>query len=87
VGQPFDIIKVRLQSQNHKRPLYKGAIDCLKKLLKNEGVLALYKGLINYFFLKFQKNYHFSRYLSSIDRLWTLPFNTIRCWWLYEEGH
>lgn len=44
VGQPFDIIKVRLQAQQHDAPIYKGAFDCLKKLLANEGPLALYKG-------------------------------------------
>lgn len=44
IGQPFDIIKVRIQSQSHTNPYYNGAIDCLKKLIKYEGVRALYKG-------------------------------------------
>ncbi|GAA5861157.1 hypothetical protein JCM1840_003098 [Sporobolomyces johnsonii] len=40
VGQPFDIVKVRLQSSN----AYSGAVDCAKQLVKNEGPLAFYKG-------------------------------------------
>jgi hypothetical protein len=42
--QPFEIIKVRLQTQNKAAPLYNGIADCLTKIVKNEGPLALYKG-------------------------------------------
>ena len=44
VMMPFDIIKVRLQTQPQKAPLYTGIIDCLKKIIKREGALALEKG-------------------------------------------
>jgi hypothetical protein len=42
--QPFEIIKVRLQTQSKEAPLYNGIADCLSKIVKNEGPLALYKG-------------------------------------------
>ena len=32
VQQPFEIIKVRLQTQNHHNPEYDGIIDCAKKV-------------------------------------------------------
>lgn len=42
--QPFEIIKVRLQTQSKEAPQYNGIVDCLNKIIKNEGPLALYKG-------------------------------------------
>ena len=45
--QPFEIIKVRLQTQSKQAPQYSGIIDCLGKIIKNEGPLALYKGTLS----------------------------------------
>ena len=45
VMQPFEIIKVRLQTQSKEAPQYNGIVDCLTKIIKNEGPLALYKGI------------------------------------------
>ncbi|KAF7504725.1 hypothetical protein GJ744_001794 [Endocarpon pusillum] len=42
LGQPFDIIKVRLQTSNQ----YNSALDCGKKILTHEGPLAFYKGTL-----------------------------------------
>ena len=42
--QPFEIIKVRLQTQSLANPQYSGIVDCLTKIVKTEGPLALYKG-------------------------------------------
>lgn len=42
--QPFEIIKVRLQTQPKDAKIYNGILDCLTKIIKNEGPLALYKG-------------------------------------------
>ncbi|CAO3589102.1 unnamed protein product [Absidia cylindrospora] len=42
VGQPLDTIKVRLQL-DHGR--FNGAWDCAVQTVKNEGLLALYKGM------------------------------------------
>jgi solute carrier family 25 carnitine/acylcarnitine transporter 20/29 len=41
-GQPFDIVKVRLQTTAE----YSGALDCATKVWKNEGPLAFYKGTL-----------------------------------------
>ena len=41
---PFDLVKIRLQDKKNAH-LYSGTIDCLKKIIKHEGVLALYNGL------------------------------------------
>ncbi|KAF2481974.1 mitochondrial carrier domain-containing protein [Neohortaea acidophila] len=41
-GQPFDIVKVRLQTTTN----YKGALDCASQILKNEGAAAFYKGTL-----------------------------------------
>ena len=40
-GQPFDTIKVRLQTSTK----FTGAGDCFRQLLANEGPLALFKGM------------------------------------------
>merc|ERR1712167_115883 len=44
---PFDTIRRRLQMQSEKPKeewLYKGTIDCLKKIMADEGTAALFKG-------------------------------------------
>lgn len=60
VMQPFEIIKVRLQTQSAANKMYDGIADCLKKIVKNEGVLALYKGI----------NLNNCRKCYSINRCW-----------------
>ncbi|KAI9710470.1 MAG: hypothetical protein M1820_002606 [Bogoriella megaspora] len=42
LGQPFDIVKVRLQTTTQ----YKNALDCATQIWKNEGPLAFYKGTL-----------------------------------------
>ena len=44
LGQPFDIIKVRMQTQSS---LYGSMMDCVKKTYVNEGILAFYKGTLS----------------------------------------
>lgn len=44
--QPFEIIKVRLQTQPQDAKVYNGIVDCFKKIVTNEGPLALYKGTL-----------------------------------------
>ncbi|RKF65750.1 putative mitochondrial 2-oxodicarboxylate carrier [Erysiphe neolycopersici] len=41
---PFDLIKIRLQDRVSASK-YKGAVDCLIKTVKTEGILALFNGL------------------------------------------
>ncbi|CAF0737447.1 unnamed protein product [Adineta steineri] len=49
IGHPPDTIKVRLQTMPHpkkgEKPIYDGAIDCVKKTVKKEGFLSLYRGV------------------------------------------
>ncbi|KAG9537783.1 hypothetical protein KCU84_g24423, partial [Aureobasidium melanogenum] len=42
ICQPFDIVKVRLQTTSQ----YSGAADAASKILKNEGATAFYKGTL-----------------------------------------
>jgi len=51
-SMPVDIIKTRMQTMKvvDGKAEYKGAIDCFVKLVKNEGVLSLWKGFLPYYF-------------------------------------
>lgn len=42
---PIDIIKTRMQNQKGNS-MYSSYLDCLKKLVRNEGILGLYSGLL-----------------------------------------
>ncbi|RCK55698.1 Carrier protein YMC1, mitochondrial [Candida viswanathii] len=44
VGQPFDLVKVRLQSS--PEGTYTGALDVIRKTLAHEGPLGFYKGTL-----------------------------------------
>ncbi|CAH2351492.1 mitochondrial glycine transporter Ymc1p [[Candida] railenensis] len=44
VGQPFDTVKVRVQSA--PEGTYSGALDVIKKLMANEGPKGFYKGTL-----------------------------------------
>lgn len=48
VTYPSDLIRRRLQLQGFDKtvPKYDGIIDCFKKIVKQEGVLGLYRGLL-----------------------------------------
>lgn len=43
VGFPFDTVKVRLQTSPGSA--YRGGLDCLRKIVLNEGFLSLYRGM------------------------------------------
>ena len=43
---PVDVIKNRLMNQAASTPMYAGMLDCARKTIRNEGVLALYKGFV-----------------------------------------
>ncbi|KAJ3270926.1 carnitine transporter [Terramyces sp. JEL0728] len=40
-GQPFDTLKVRLQTSNQ----YKGLADCFRQTIAKDGIFALYRGM------------------------------------------
>ncbi|KAI9014354.1 mitochondrial carrier domain-containing protein [Phycomyces nitens] len=42
VGQPFDLVKVRLQTSEG---VYKNTADCFKKIVAKDGILGLYRGM------------------------------------------
>ncbi|KAI9266133.1 mitochondrial carrier domain-containing protein [Helicostylum pulchrum] len=46
VGHPADTIKVRLQTQPSP-PIYSSAMDCVRKLIKEEGAKGLYRGVMS----------------------------------------
>ena len=46
VEHPFDLIKVRLQTQpTHPAPHYRGAVDCFLQTVAHEGVRGLFRGV------------------------------------------
>ena len=47
VGYPLDTVKVRLQTDDKRA--YTGGFDCFKKIIKNEGPLALFRGMSGLF--------------------------------------
>jgi hypothetical protein len=44
IMQPFELVKIRLQTQTEANPYYKGMADCFKKISKEEGMTSFYKG-------------------------------------------
>jgi len=46
VVYPIDLIKTRLQHQSSTNPAYANSTDCFQKIIKDEGVGGLYKGII-----------------------------------------
>ena len=44
-GQPFDTVKVRLQTQPNP-PIYNSVGDCVKKIVSQEGLKGFYKGTL-----------------------------------------
>lgn len=45
MGHPLDTVKVHLQTQNVRNPLYKGTFDCLQKIVAKEGIRGVYRGM------------------------------------------
>lgn len=45
VGHPFDTIKVHLQTQNPKNPIYRGTFHCFKSIVAKDSVTGLYRGI------------------------------------------
>jgi solute carrier family 25 uncoupling protein 8/9 len=39
-----DVVKVRLQGQDHNNPKYSSMIDCYKKIVQEDGVKGLWRG-------------------------------------------
>lgn len=47
---PLDVVKTRFQIQTTKVPndpnYYNSVLDCLRKMVRNEGLFSLYKGVL-----------------------------------------
>ena len=41
---PFELVKIRLQDRAQAGK-YNGMVDCFQKIVRQEGILALYNGL------------------------------------------
>ena len=52
ITYPSDLIRRRLQIQNFDKnvPKYDGIIDCIRKIIKSDGIKGLYRGLIISYF-------------------------------------
>lgn len=50
IMQPFEIVKIRLQTQVAGNHYYQGMVDAFRKIRKQEGLIAFYKG--NYWGMK-----------------------------------
>ncbi|XP_013780585.1 mitochondrial basic amino acids transporter-like [Limulus polyphemus] len=45
VGYPLDTVKVRLQTQDARKPAYRGTFHCIATIVQKESVHGLYKGM------------------------------------------
>lgn len=45
VGHPFDTIKVHMQTQDAKNPLYRNSFHCMKSLVAKDSIRGLYRGM------------------------------------------
>lgn len=72
---PSDMIKIRLQAEPHK---YTGVIDCIKKLLKEDGVRGVFRGLAGTIYREVPAfASYFCTYYSLTDAMdgsWTAKF-------------
>lgn len=78
VSMPIDITKTRIQTMTttNGKPQYTGALDCLTKTVKAEGVLSLWKGFTPYYLrlgphtvLTFIFLEQFNKYFTSGSKL------------------
>jgi len=71
---PFELVKIRLQAKENAG-LYKNTLDCLQKIVRNEGITALYKGLEPTLWRHAQWNAGYFGIIDSLRR-WVPSFGT-----------
>lgn len=57
---PLDVVKTRIQLQHGKvidGEGYNGVLDCFKKIIRNEGVSRLYRGITAPILMEVPKRY------------------------------
>lgn len=81
-GQPFDTIKVRLQSQNPDNKV--GLSKTVKTLFKNEGIVGFYKGILSPLIgvggcvcIQFSVNEHLKKYFLNKNNNQELDYKRI----------
>lgn len=84
VGQPFDTVKVRLQSA--PEGTYKGALDVMKQLVTNEGIKGFYKGTLTPLIgvgacvsIQFSVNEYMKRYFDEQNKGQPLSLSQFFC--------
>ena len=73
VNIPIDVVKSRIQADSIAEPKYRGFMDCMLKIYRNEGPRALFRGLVPILLRAFPTNgttfvvYSFSlQYMSNL---------------------
>jgi len=46
VSTPAEHFRIRMQTQSKENPIYKGSVDCMKKIYKSYGLKGVYKGAV-----------------------------------------
>ncbi len=46
VSAPVENFRIRIQTQSKDNPIYKGSIDCIKKIYGEHGLRGVYKGIV-----------------------------------------
>eukprot|EP01138_Halocafeteria_seosinensis_P014823 gb/GECG01015133.1/.p1 GENE.gb/GECG01015133.1/~~gb/GECG01015133.1/.p1 ORF type:complete len:177 (+),score=23.39 gb/GECG01015133.1/:1-531(+) len=98
-GQPFDTVKVRLQTQSYGlERLYRGPMHCAIRTVQEEGVRALFKGMASPIVanapinaILFPVEHYTNKVLSSEEWQKTLSIDGRNFlageWNLFEEAH
>eukprot|EP01117_Protostelium_nocturnum_P014036 TRINITY_DN5303_c0_g1_i1.p1 TRINITY_DN5303_c0_g1~~TRINITY_DN5303_c0_g1_i1.p1 ORF type:complete len:188 (-),score=51.59 TRINITY_DN5303_c0_g1_i1:288-851(-) len=45
LGHPLDTVKIRMQTQSAQHPKYSNTLNCFSKIIREEGFMALYRGI------------------------------------------
>lgn len=67
---PFELVKIRLQDRS-SASRYSGPLDCVKQIIKHEGILGMYHGLEPTFW----RYYYLSKIKSRLMLRLTVHFS------------
>lgn len=76
IEYPFDTTKVKLQAQDSRNPVYRGAVDCMWRTFRSEGIMGLYRGLSAPLVAASAENATLFSVFNAASR-WTLVMNWI----------
>jgi solute carrier family 25 carnitine/acylcarnitine transporter 20/29 len=70
VSTPAEHFRIRIQTQSKENPVYKGSIDCMKKIFKTYGIRGVYKGVVPTIFRdSFGYAVYFSVYTTLMNKM------------------